>query len=224
MEKLLYKILSTKPYSKLYQKFVRDIWKSTVKNNGMWLLSDLSDIYLGEVYFQIVKRGSKYENQSAEYITLLLQESEQEEQEICQILFNARSRTIEYYMKLIGRKRKSQKRIDRDFNKAYKYLTPAEKKVIKKRRFSGINRYLPSRCVALDKKTYSLCDNSYDKLQSLAIFDLLCNELSEKDFRFLIQLMSLSYADIAELQGVKVESIKKRSRRLEAKIRKLLCA
>lgn len=225
MGKLLYKILSIEPYSKMYQKFVRSIWESTVKNNGMWLLSDLGDIYLGEIYFQILKRAeSHHKSNSRKYIKHLLQEDEQVEQEIEQIMFNARSRTIELYMKSIGRKRKSKKRIDRDFNELYRYSTPTEKKEIKKKRISGINRYLPSGCVELGTKTYSLCDNSYDRLQSLEVLDLLCRELNEEDLRFVIQLMSLSCQDIAELQGIKLESIKRKRRRLEVKIRKLLYA
>lgn len=224
MERVIKKIRNTPPYSNLYGWSIEYIWESAVNDNGWWSRKDLADMYLDKIFEQIIKRQTKFHESgsSQRYVSLLLSDTPEADYHIKQIVSNARSRTIEFYMDEIKRKRKSQKEFDRDFKSMYGHLSKGEQHEIRKGRRSGVNRYKSDVCVELDVNPPSLGDDIITQLQEVELQAVLKKELSEKEYIFMNQLKELSCDEIAQARQIDVASVDKKKRRLRDKIRDIL--
>lgn len=224
IERVIKKIRNTSAYSNLYGWSIEYIWGSAVRDNGWWSKKDLADMYLSNIYEQIIKRQVDFHRASSgqQYVSLLLSDTPEADYHIKQIVSNARSRTIELYMEEIKRKRKSQKEFDRDFNSKYGYLSKKEQCEIRKGRRSGVNWYKPDICVELDVNPPSLGDDIVTKLQEAELEAVLKKELTEKEYAFMIQLKEFSSEEIAQARQIDVGSVGKKRRRLRDKIKYIL--
>lgn len=156
---------------------------------------------------------------------MILSTTQESDNEIRQIITDARHRTIDIFIREeMKKKRKSQKEIDRDFNSAYGHLSLKEQHAIKKGRRSGLNRYKPDIYGKLDVNTPSLGESIDIQLEEIELRDELRNELTEKEYAFMLELEKLSSEEIARVRQIDVASVERKKRRLRAKIREILAS
>lgn len=226
-ELVIKKIRRQEPYSKLYNWSIDGIWDSTVKGNGWWTKRDLADRYLENIYYQITCRQEKYhrENPGKRYLWMILSNTQESDNEIRQIITNARHRTTDIFIREeMKKKRKSQKEIDRDFNNAYGHLSLKEQHAIKKGRRSGLNRYKPDICDKLDVNSPSLGGSIDFQLEEIELRDELRSELTEKEYDFMLELEKSSREEIARERQIDIASVERKERRLRDKIREILAS
>lgn len=229
MTRVINKIRKKEPYSKLFNFAVRNIWESTVKGNGWWSYRDLSDEYLVSVFNEIVRREPTFhtrlnKDHRHKYKSFLLKGGTEQDEEIIQILSNARTRTIERFMKEIGKKRKSKKDIACEFDDAYGHLSPEEQRDIKKNRNSGLNRFKSVFFVRFDIDRPSLEADPLSQIEERELLEELNEKLTAKDFDFIVRLLEFSCEEIAQEDHLCVASVKKKKRRLELKVREILAS
>ena len=227
MTRVINKIRKKEPYSKLFNFAVKNIWKSTVKGNGWWSYRDLSDEYLVSVFNEIVRREPTFhtrlnKNHRHKYKSFLLKSGDEQDEEIIQILSNARTRTIERFMKETGKKRKSKKDIACEFDEAHGYLSPEEQRDIKKNRNSGLNRYKSVFFVRFDIDRPSLDNNPLTRIEERELLEKFSEKLTTKEFDFMVRLLKSSCEEIAQEDHICVASVRKKKRRLELKVRKII--
>lgn len=227
MERVIKKIRIQEPYSTLYNWSIKKIWESTVKDNGWWSKRDLVNEYLNSVYNEIVRREVTFhtrlgKDRRHKYTAFLLKGNIESDKEIRQIISDARRSTIERFMKEIGKKRKSKKELALDFNDAYGHLSPKEQQDIKRNRNSGLNRYKPCLYTQFDVDPPSLDNNIIIQMEVEDLRDKLKKELTEKEFSFMLELEKLSVEQIAKIRQIDMDSVKRRERRLKAKIKKII--
>lgn len=221
IDKVIKRVLYDKTYLPLFQYSVNHIWESGVKDEGWWSKKDTADFLLEEIFFQIIKRRENFiiENSPGPYEYILLSNQPQADYELKTIISNARSRTMELYMKETGRIRKSHREIQRDFEKMYGHLSVVEKNSIKKGRRSGVNRYKSRNYNMLELKNNSVSDNSVGRFQTMRMLEQLDEGLTQKEKQFLFQLIQFNEEEIARIKGIKTESVKRDKRRLKIRIK-----
>lgn len=226
-KKIIKKIRKKEPYSGLFKKAVKRIWNSCVKDNGWWSYRDLDNELLVSVYYQLLFRKTTFHSRlnrdfRYSYEAFLLKDSVESDEELRQIISNARSRTKDRYLTEIGKERKGQKQIEREFNEAYGDRPKKEQKAIKRGRRSGLNRYRPRINITIGFSLSSISDNTYGRFQDLELEGVLQEGLNSSDIILLNQICRMSDDEIACELNINVESVKRKKRRLKEKIKKLI--
>ncbi|MBL1225718.1 hypothetical protein [Enterococcus sp. BWR-S5] len=158
------------------------------------------------------------------YELFLLNDTPESQKEMDNIVSNARSRTMKAYVhEEEGKKDKNKKEIEKKFEKKYNYLSEENKTAIKKGRKSGINRYKnPVTFVKLGENQNYLKDNTADCQADMELKELVMNELTTEEKKFLADLMVLTEEEIAVKRNIQIDSVKRKERRLRDKMKILL--
>lgn len=227
--RILKKIRKQLPYSNLFNYSINHIWNNAVQENGWWDKRELSNELLASIYFEVVHRNQTFHERLKKdnrhiYTSFLLKNTEESDEELKQIISNARSRTMERYLNEIGKKRKPKEKWNNEFEQLYEGYSPEAQEAIKVSRTSGINRY-ETKVVKETVETgpsYKLTDNSHERQLEIELMEELKWKLSDKDKLFICDLLQYDDKELTIKYQIKLESLCRKERRLKEKIKSSL--